>query len=129
MWNYKTLKTHIIQRNVTSPVVFREITPYYQRLHTRNRHLGNNLGLSVALFKMDFQWHSFSDIVSLFSGIFQRIVTCPVIFALRYIIVTFSQYISDVRSDIYIYIYIYISYSSDFRYIVRFRYICQIMCV
>ena len=39
-----------------------------KRSHTRNRHLRNHRGFSAA----------FSNIISLVSGIFQRIGTCPV---------------------------------------------------
>ena len=49
----------------------REVAVCYgrgKRLHARNQHLRNYRGFSVALF----------NIISLFSGIFQRIVTLPV---------------------------------------------------
>ena len=45
-------------------------------LHNRNRHLRSDRGLSVACS------HgcpvAFSNTISMFSGIFQRIATCPV---------------------------------------------------
>ena len=46
--------------------------------HTRNQHLGNHRGSSVAF--SDGLSVAFSNIISLFSGSFQRIVTCPVDF-------------------------------------------------
>ena len=45
-------------------------------LHTRDQHLRNHRGFSVAC--SNGYALAFSDIISLFSGISQRIVTCPV---------------------------------------------------
>ena len=47
-------------------------------LHTRNQHLRNHRGISVACSNECSV--AFSNGISLFSGIFQRFVTCPVDF-------------------------------------------------
>ena len=50
--------------------------PRGKRLHTRNRHLGNPRGFSMA--SPNGLSAAFSSGISLVSGISQRIATCPV---------------------------------------------------
>ena len=54
-------------------------------LHTRNQHLGNHRGFSVAL--PDGLSVAFSNGLSIVSGIFPRIVPCPVEFYWKFPIV------------------------------------------